>query len=233
MAITRPRPAAGKLSGRSHEQGISPMLAFYINAAKHRIVKHGLSALVIASLVAMAAFACFGCASVGQTPAPAINDVTFTAEMSPYPPSAKNLAYYKTDKVVTAGKLLTFTISATDPDGGWLDYSVSNLPDGSVFDSETLTFSWTPRYDQAGVYSVHFEVSDGELTDSEDITITVVQISENWDVNGDGAANVLDMVMVGQRWGQSGQTGWIREDTNEDGLVDVLDVIVIGQGWTG
>jgi hypothetical protein len=209
------------------------MLALNINAVKNRFVKCGLSALIIVTLLAVAAVSFFGCASGQQNPGTAKDTGAFTAEISPYPPSGTNLAYYKTDKVATAGKLLTFTIAATDPDGGWLDYSASNLPDGSAFDSETLTFSWTPRYDQAGIYSVHFEVTDGEFTDSEDITITVVQISENWDVNGDGAANVLDIVLVGQRWAQTGLTGWVREDTNEDGVVDVLDIIVIGQGWTG
>ena len=209
------------------------MLAFYINTAKSLFVNYGLSTLVLTSLLAAAVFSFFGCASAPQVPGRTPDTGDLTAEMSPYPPSGTNLAYYKTDKVAAVGQLLTFSIAATDPDGGWLDYSVSNLPEGSVFDSETLTFSWMPRYDQAGVYSVHFEVTDGEFTDSEDITITVVQISENWDVNGDGAANVLDIVLVGQRWGQTGETGWVREDANEDGAVDVLDVIVIGQGWTG
>jgi hypothetical protein len=131
------------------------------------------------------------------------------------------------------GELLTFTITATDADGDQLTYSASNLPDGASFAPDTQTFSWTPRYDQAGVYSVHFEVSDGSLTDSGDVTITIAQPSADWDVNGDGAANVLDMVLVGQRWGESGLTGWIREDANEDGTVDVLDMIIIGQHWTG
>jgi len=131
------------------------------------------------------------------------------------------------------GELFTFAILATDADGGQLVYSASNLPEGASFDPGTRTFSWTPRYDQAGVYTVHFEVSDGELTDAEDVTITVVQLNEDWDVNGDDAANVLDMVLVGQHWGETGLTGWIREDANEDGTVNVLDMIVIGQHWTG
>ena len=131
------------------------------------------------------------------------------------------------------GELLEFNISATDADGDQLVYSASNLPEGASFDPNTQTFSWTPRYHQAGVYTVHFEVSDGELTDSEDVTITVVQIYEDWDVNGDGAANVLDMVLVGQHWGETGLTGWIREDASEDGTVNVLDMIIIGQYWTG
>lgn len=131
------------------------------------------------------------------------------------------------------GAPLSFTLSATDADSNPLVYSAAGLPEGASFDSGTKTFTWTPRYNQAGEYSVHFVVSDGDLTDSEDVTITIVKLFEDWDVNGDGAANVLDMVLVGQHWGQNGLTGWIRADTNEDGTANVLDIILIGQHWTG
>ena len=135
--------------------------------------------------------------------------------------------------IAETGENLTFTIAAADPNNDSLIYSASNLPEGASFDPDPQTFSWTPRYDQAGIYIVHFEVSDGELTDDEDVTITVVQLNEDWDINGDDASNVLDMVLVGQHWGETGLTGWIREDTNEDGTVNVLDMIIIGQHWTG
>jgi len=82
---------------------------------------------------------------------------------------------------------------ASDADGDQLVYSASNLPDGASFDPNTRTFSWTPRYDQAGVYSVRFEVTDGQSTDYEDVTITIIQLYEDWDVNGDDAVNVFDM----------------------------------------
>ena len=134
---------------------------------------------------------------------------------------------------VNQGKLLEFAISATDPDGHILTYSASNLPEGASFDAETRTFSWTPRYDQAGIYVVRFEVTDGELSDFEDVTITVVQIYEDWDINGDEVTNILDMILVGQHWDETGLTGWIIEDVNEDGTISVLDMIVIGQNWTG
>jgi len=80
------------------------------------------------------------------------------------------------DKVIYEEELLEFAISAYDPDGDTLTFSASNLPPGASFDDQTRTFSWTPASGQAGTYDdVHFEVSDGELTDSEDITITVNQ----------------------------------------------------------
>jgi len=92
------------------------------------------------------------------------------------------------DKTINEGELLSFTISATDPDGDPLTYSASNLPDGADFDPTTQTFSWTPGYDQAGSYpNVHFEVFDGSSTDSEDITIAVnnVGIQATVDIDPD------------------------------------------------
>ena len=53
------------------------------------------------------------------------------------------------------------------------------------------------------------------------------------DVNGDGHVNALDLVLVGQHFGESGTPGWIPEDINVDGFVDVLDIILIFQNWTG
>jgi hypothetical protein len=142
---------------------------------------------------------------------------------------AANYAY----RPMIEGQPLEFTISATDPDGDPLTFVAYNLPEGASFDAITGTFSWTPRYDQAGVYVVRFEVSDGELSDFEDVTITVIQLCEDWDVNGDEASNILDMILVGQHWDETGLTGWILEDVNEDGMISVLDMIVIGQNWTG
>jgi hypothetical protein len=59
------------------------------------------------------------------------------------------------------------------------------------------------------------------------------QTYPDWDVNADGKINVLDMIRIGQHWGETGQTGWIPEDVNNDGSVNVLDMILVGQHWTG
>jgi parallel beta-helix repeat protein len=81
------------------------------------------------------------------------------------------------DKIVDEGQTLTFALSATDADGDVLTFSASNLPDGALFDSANRTFQWTPNLTQSGTYSnVHFEVTDGFLTDTEDVTIMVNDI---------------------------------------------------------
>ncbi|UCB43895.1 MAG: hypothetical protein JSV77_04410 [Dehalococcoidales bacterium] len=78
------------------------------------------------------------------------------------------------NRSVNEGELLEFTISATDSDDDPLTFSASNLPPGSDFNEQTRTFSWTPTSSQVGSYpDVYFEVSDGEQTDFENITITV------------------------------------------------------------
>lgn len=99
------------------------------------------------------------------------------------------------NQVVQVGNVLTFLISASDPDSDALIYSVANLPAGATFTG--LTFSWQPGAGQAGTYQLTFTVSDGELTDAETITITVATLSvaigslkdspDPFSPNGDGA----------------------------------------------
>ncbi|MDM8000973.1 MAG: putative Ig domain-containing protein, partial [Dehalococcoidia bacterium] len=152
--------------------------------------------------------------------------ITVTDEVAPVLNAVGN-------KSVSEGATLSFTISGSDANGDLLVYTVSNLPGGATFDASTKTFLWQPGYGQAGTYAgVRFQVSDGQMADYEDITITVSN-SLRPDVNDDGYVNVLDMIRVGQHWNLSGTAGWIREDINEDGTVNVLDATLIGQNWTG
>jgi beta propeller repeat protein len=79
------------------------------------------------------------------------------------------------DKSVNENALLSFSVSATDPDGQTLTYSVSGLPSGAVFASQT--FTWTPSYDQAGIFTLTFTADDGQAQDSDTIAITVINVN--------------------------------------------------------
>ncbi len=50
-----------------------------------------------------------------------------------------------------------------------------------------------------------------------------------WDVDYDGATDVLDLIRVGQKFGDAGYSGWTYEDCNCDGTVDILDIIIVAQ----
>jgi len=59
--------------------------------------------------------------------------------------------------------LLQFTFSFSDPDredAGKLAFRSDNLPQGASLDPASGTFSWTPSYEQSGVYQVSATASD-------------------------------------------------------------------------
>jgi YD repeat-containing protein len=67
------------------------------------------------------------------------------------------------------------TTAGNNDDG--MSYSASGLPEGASFDRNSLTFSWTPNYEQSGTYIVTFGVEDGMLSDYEDATIIVSDVN--------------------------------------------------------
>jgi hypothetical protein len=79
------------------------------------------------------------------------------------------------DKSVTAGASLNFSLSASDSDGDSLNYSATGLPSGASFNEATGTFSWTPGNTQTGSYNLTFSVSDGNLSDVKAVSINVLK----------------------------------------------------------
>jgi len=80
------------------------------------------------------------------------------------------------NKTVNGGQQLSFTISATDQLVNKLSFSAYPLPQGAKLINNgngSATFSWTPTFFQGGAYNLTFAVSDGALTSSEGISVTV------------------------------------------------------------
>lgn len=70
--------------------------------------------------------------------------------------------------------LLSFSVSASDPDADSVTITASNLPTGATFNGST--FSWTPTRSQEGVYTVTFTATDNGTpaeTSTLDVVITV------------------------------------------------------------
>ena len=83
------------------------------------------------------------------------------------------------DKTVAAGSELAFTASATDADlpANTLTYSLgAGAPSGATITAGGV-FTWTPTADQDGTHDITITVSDGSLTDSETITVTVTEMN--------------------------------------------------------
>jgi PKD repeat protein len=78
----------------------------------------------------------------------------------------------------TEGALLTFTVTAADPDAGHTISSLTAtpLPIGATFTANAAntsgTFSWTPDFNQAGTYTVLFRASNA-LVGSKSVSIVI------------------------------------------------------------
>jgi hypothetical protein len=131
----------------------------------------------------------------------------------------------------TVGVAYSQTLTAT---GGTLPYTWSiasgTLPAGLSF-SASGVISGTPTT-AGGPTAVTFRVTDSTSATTT-VTLSITNAYVAWDVNMDGAINVLDMVLITQNFGQTGAAGWIRQDINSDGVINILDLINVGQHWTG
>lgn len=86
------------------------------------------------------------------------------------------------DHVALVGQELVLVVTASDPEGGPLDFFIAGRPETATFlaydDGNTAVFRWTPEAADAAtggkVYEVEFIVKDkGGLWDSERVQITV------------------------------------------------------------
>ena len=78
------------------------------------------------------------------------------------------------NKTADENQLLTFNISARDPDGDEITYSAMNLPEGADFNPSSKNFSWVPDYNDSGDHNVEFIAEANGLNNSEIVTIKVV-----------------------------------------------------------
>jgi len=78
------------------------------------------------------------------------------------------------DQQVAVGATLTVQLSATDPDGYPLTFTATPLPAHASLNATTGLFTFTPTLEQAGTFPITFQVSDGELSASRTIMMTVV-----------------------------------------------------------
>ena len=124
------------------------------------------------------------------------------------------------DITINENQTLTIVINATDADGDTITYSAQQLPPGATFASP---FVWTPTYDDEGTYEVIFIASDGFLSDSETITITVNNFNQPPVAVADSAVTDEDTIVT--------TSNVLVNDTDGDG--DTLTVAAFTQPSNG
>lgn len=74
---------------------------------------------------------------------------------------------------VVPGQALSYTPTASDPDGNAIAFTIANKPAWMTFSTSTGALSGTPSAADAGTYSVTITVSDGTLSASLPVSVTV------------------------------------------------------------
>ncbi len=117
--------------------------------------------------------------------------------------SAPNITFNPSGGVYTVeqGQALSFTATATDPDGKQVTLTASNLPNNASFapnpatglPTATGTFSWVPDFNQSGVFSITFTAVDGDSQQrvvSVTINVTELQFDRLFSTSAEDLAPV-------------------------------------------
>ncbi len=78
---------------------------------------------------------------------------------------------------INEGEAFTHTYEANDPDGDSVTMALVSKPVGSNFDVNTGIFTWTPTFEQSGIYKLVLTITDGEFTVKDSTLITVKNVN--------------------------------------------------------
>jgi MYXO-CTERM domain-containing protein len=140
--------------------------------------------------------------------------------------------------VAPEGVALDLQVDAEDVDGDLITLGATGVPQGAMWDPSAGTFSWTPGYQDAGDHLVTFSATDGVLTTTRDILITVTfadadmdGVPDSWEMaNGlDTMTNDSDGDLISDLY-EVGDDLDNPHDSDGDGNLDALELDSDGDG---
>ena len=122
------------------------------------------------------------------------------------------------------------TLRIRNPSGSWNNVSMVSGAAGMCYYRSTTAFSTLGNYS----YSILARDTSSNMATSSNVLFSM---PPNWDVNRDGMITILDLVLISNQYGNTGGSGWIREDVDNNGNIQVLDMVLVsghfGEEWWG
>jgi hypothetical protein len=116
-------------------------------------------------------------------------------------------------QVVDELQTVSFNVTASDPDGQNLTFSLQNPPYGASINSTTGQFTWTPTEEQgSGVYHINVVVSDGLVISSGTVMIIVNDVGGGGD--GEGKHRLSSSTLPGLGSSDVGATELVADPSN-------------------
>lgn len=133
-----------------------------------------------------------------------------------------------TCKVVDNVGVKAVYLNITNPNGTFNNISMNPSGSNNYYSNSSSAFSQYGNY----TYFIWSTDNDSNFANSASYNFS---LPPNYDVNMDGAQNVLDLVMVSNVYWNSGNNGWIRQDVDNNGIIQILDMVLIsnhyGESW--
>jgi hypothetical protein len=119
-------------------------------------------------------------------------------------------------------------LNITNPGGSFNNISMSSAGSNNYYSNASGTFSQYGNYSYL-IWSIDDD-NNSVSSSSYDFSLP-----PNYDINMDGDQTVLDLVLISNVYGQSGNNGWVRTDVDNNGLIRVLDMVIVsnhyGEVW--
>jgi len=124
------------------------------------------------------------------------------------------------------------SVFITREDGKHVFVHKDNIPGGTfaVINFTTKSQSGTSSLNLSNVRAgspeevvLSLEVCNGNVT----------VILEPCDINRDGRINLLDLILIAQYWGKTGEPCLLPMDIDCDGVINILDMILFCHHWIG
>jgi hypothetical protein len=144
-----------------------------------------------------------------------VNDVNHAPVITAFVP-ADGSVFDETDTI-------NIGVTATDADGHALTYTIKI--DG-VTQSSGLGYAWGTDYSSAGAHTIDITVSDGIDQVTERHIVVINNVHPRWDVNEDLEVNILDITLIGQKYGTAVEAPYPQWDVNQDGIINIQDLTV-------